>query len=68
MRRLNKAAYTEIVASNKSPFMAYVFSDIQEVINSLTEDLIVEDDHDAKTIIQGKIRGLQELVNDYKRK
>lgn len=47
--------------------MSSVLMDIEEVILGLVTSLVVEDDPHNKTIIQGKIRCLQELSTDWKR-
>jgi len=65
MQRRDRTALNEIVANNRSSFMTYIISDITEVVNSLTQSLILEDDGYSKSIIQGKIRALQELLKDW---
>lgn len=67
MQRQDKSHYGEVLANNRTALMSSVFMDIEEVILGLVTSLIVEDDPHNKTIIQGKIRCLQELSTDWKR-
>lgn len=63
----NSNTYNEILASSQGHVMANVVLDMREISAKLVKDLVIEDDAIQKTILQGKLRLLADLIEDYTR-
>lgn len=61
----NASTYNEILAASQSHVMATVVLDMREISAKLVNDLILEDDPTQKTILQGRLRMLTGLIEDY---
>jgi len=63
----NSSTYNEILTLVGSSTLSYVVTDLREIKEKYIADMIFEENADHRTIIQGKLRMVSDLIEDYTR-
>jgi hypothetical protein len=61
----NSNTYNEILSLVGSSTLNYVVTDLRDIREKYIADLIFEENVDQRTIIQGKLRVISDLIEDY---
>jgi hypothetical protein len=61
----NSSTYNEILSLVGSSTLGYVVTDLRDIKEKYIADLIFEENVDQRTIMQGKLRVISDLIEDY---